>query len=114
METGSQGVYLSSIVLDNLQDVTCRLRAKQYQPRKVRYLYSVFKKMRKVFYLILTGLALGILLAPDRGSDTWQKITDCLDDLKSKTKDTINDLAGGAKKMAEKGKKGAEKAANEW
>ncbi len=30
METGSQGVYLSSIVLAYLQDVTCLLRVKQY------------------------------------------------------------------------------------
>jgi hypothetical protein len=70
--------------------------------------------MRKVFYLILTGIALGILPAPGWGSDTWQKITDCVDDLKSKTKKTINDLIGGARNMAEKGNKGAEKAVNEW
>jgi gas vesicle protein len=70
--------------------------------------------MRKVFYLILTGLALGILLAPGKGSDTWQKIADCLDDLKTKTKDAINDLVGGARKMAEEGKTEAEKTANEW
>ena len=70
--------------------------------------------MKKVFYLILTGIAIGILLAPGKGSDTWQKITDCLDDLKTKTKDTINDLVGGAKNMAEEAKSGAEKAANEW
>ena len=70
--------------------------------------------MKKVFYLILTGIAIGILLAPGKGSDTWQKITDCLDDLKTKTKDTFNDLVGGAKNMAEEAKSGAEKAANEW
>ena len=45
---------------------------------------------------MLTGIAIGILLAPGKGSDTWQKITDCLNDLKSKTKDSINDLVGGA------------------
>jgi hypothetical protein len=72
------------------------------------------KKMRKLFYLILTGIAIGILLAPGKGSDTWRKITDCLDNLKSKTKDTINGLAGGARNMAEEGKSGAEKTANPW
>ena len=65
--------------------------------------------MRKVFYLILTGIALGVLLAPGRGSDTWQKIADCLDNFKSKTKSTINDLMEGAKNMAEEGKTKAEK-----
>jgi hypothetical protein len=70
--------------------------------------------MRRVFYLILTGIAIGILLAPGRGSDTWQKITDCLDDLKSKTKKAFSDLVGGAGNMAEEGNKGAEKMLNEW
>ena len=65
--------------------------------------------MRKVFYLILTGIAIGILLAPGKGSETWQKITDCLDDLKSRTKNTFNDLIGGVKNMAEQGKTGAER-----
>jgi hypothetical protein len=78
------------------------------------FVSCVLKKMRKVFYLILTGLALGILLAPGKGSDTWQKIADCLDDLKTKTKDAINDLVGGARKMAEEGKTETEKTANEW
>ncbi len=70
--------------------------------------------MRKVFYLILTGIAIGILLVPGKGSETWQKITDCLDDLKSRTRDTFNDLVGGARNMAEDGKAEAEKAASEW
>ncbi len=70
--------------------------------------------MRKVFYLILTGVAFGILIVPGRGSETWQKIADFLDDLKSKTRDTINDLIGGAKHMAEEGNAKAEKTSNEW
>jgi hypothetical protein len=70
--------------------------------------------MRKVFYLILTGIAFGILIVPGRGSETWQKIADILDDLKSKTKNTINDLIGGAKNMAEEGKTGVEESAKEW
>ncbi|HEY2350452.1 MAG TPA: YtxH domain-containing protein [Puia sp.] len=70
--------------------------------------------MRKVFYLILTGIAMGILLAPGKGSETWQKITDCLDDLKTKAKDSFNDLVNGAKDMAKEGRAGAEDAAKEW
>ena len=70
--------------------------------------------MRKVFYLILTGIAVGILLAPGKGSDTWQRITDCLNNLKSKTKDTINDLVGEAKNMAAERETGAEKTTNQW
>ena len=70
--------------------------------------------MRKVFYLILTGIAIGILLAPGKGSETWQKITDCLDDFKTKAQNTMNDLVGGAKNMAKEGKKTTENAVNEW
>ena len=70
--------------------------------------------MRKVFYLILTGIAFGILVAPGRGSETWQKIADFLDDLKTRTRDTINDLTGGAKNMSEERKAPVEKVAKEW
>ena len=69
--------------------------------------------MRKVFYLILTGIAIGVLLAPGKGSETWQKITDCLDDLKGKARDLFRHLADAGKRMAI-GKKGAEKAGKEW
>jgi hypothetical protein len=70
--------------------------------------------MKKVFYLILTGIAIGILLAPGKGSRTWEKITDCLDDLKTRTKDTMNNLFGGANNLAQEGKKTAENAVKEW
>ena len=59
-------------------------------------------------------MAIGILIAPGRGSEAWQTIADWLDDLKTRTKNTINDLIGGAKNMAEEGKAGAEKVAKEW
>jgi gas vesicle protein len=70
--------------------------------------------MKKVFYLILAGIAIGILMAPGKGSETWEKITDCLDDFKSKAKDSFNDLVDGARNIAKEGKKGAENATNEW
>jgi len=70
--------------------------------------------MKKVFYLILTGIAMGILLAPGRGSETWQKITDCLNDWKAKAKNSFGDLVETGKRMTDTGKKGAEKAGNEW
>lgn len=69
--------------------------------------------MRKVLYLILTGIAIVILLAPGKGSYSWQKISDCLDDVKNKTKDTLNNWMGAAKNMAEEGKTEAVKTVNE-
>jgi len=70
--------------------------------------------MKKIFYLLLTGVAIGILIAPGKGSDTWQKITDYLDDLGTKVNKSVDDLVDGVKGMADEGKKGTEKAANEW
>jgi hypothetical protein len=58
--------------------------------------------MRKVFYLILTGIAIGILLAPGRGSDSWQKVEDYFNNLKSNAKDTFSDLVDGTKSILEK------------
>jgi len=77
------------------------------------FVSRTLKKMRKVFYLILTGIAFGILVAPGRGSETWRKIADFLDDLKTRTRDTINDLTGRAKNISDDGKAGVEKAAKE-
>jgi hypothetical protein len=70
------------------------------------FVFRSLKKMRKVFYLILTSIAFGILIVPGKGSETWQKISGFLDDLKSKTKDTIYDLIGSVRNMAEEGKAG--------
>ena len=74
----------------------------------------IYKRMRKVFYLILTGIAIGVLLAPGKGSATWEKMADYLDILKNKAKNTFNDLKDGVMGMAEKAKSGVEKASGEW
>jgi gas vesicle protein len=70
--------------------------------------------MKKAFYLVLAGIAIGIFLAPGKGSETWKKITDSLDDLKDKAVDSVNDLVEGSRDMASKGKKSLDKAVNEW
>ncbi len=63
--------------------------------------------MKKAFWLIMVGIAIGILVAPDRGSETRKKITDNLDDLKDKARSRMDDLVDRGKDIAKKGKEGA-------
>ena len=39
--------------------------------------------MKKALYLILAGVAIDILVAPDKGSETWRKLKDRFETLKS-------------------------------
>ncbi len=70
--------------------------------------------MKKALYLILAGVAIGILVAPAKGSETWKKLMDGLDDMKDKAKDSADDLADTGKDLYTKGKSGAQKVAKEW
>ena len=72
------------------------------------------KDMKKAFWLIMTGVAIGILIAPDKGSETWKKITDSLDDLKDKAGKSMDDLIDTGRDMLKKGRKGAEEVSKEW
>ncbi len=81
----------------------------------------LIKKMKKALYLILAGVAIGILIAPDKGSETWKKIKDGFDDLKDQAMDHINDVVDKGKDLVGKGKdaanetaNAAKKTANEW
>ena len=49
--------------------------------------------MNKTLVTLLLGIGIGILLAPDKGSETWKKLVDCLDDFKDKLKDEAEDVA---------------------
>jgi len=60
--------------------------------------------MKKAFYLILTGIAVGILIAPRKGSETWQKLKDGFDDWKDDTRDQVNDIISQSRDVAGKGK----------
>jgi len=59
--------------------------------------------MKKVFRIILTGLAICTIAIPDMGSEILSKIKGNIRDLKDKTSDGIQDLAKGlGKSSAEK------------
>jgi gas vesicle protein len=70
--------------------------------------------MKKALWLILAGVAIGILIAPDKGSETVKKIKDSLDDLRDKAMDSFDDMVDTGKDIINKGKKGAKTAAHEW
>ena len=49
--------------------------------------------MGKFLTGVLAGVAIGLLVAPDKGSKTRQKITDALNDLLGEAKDQMNSSA---------------------
>jgi len=60
--------------------------------------------MKKVIYLILAGVAIGILVAPGKGSETWQKLKEGFNDWKDGAMDQINDMVSQGKDLVRDGK----------
>jgi gas vesicle protein len=70
--------------------------------------------MKGLLFVLLAGVAVGMLLAPDKGSESWKKLVDSLDDVKKKTMDEIDNLVTKGKDLASKGKAAAKNASNAW
>ena len=66
--------------------------------------------MKGLLFVLLAGVAVGMLLAPDKGSESWKKLVDSLDDVKKKTMDEIDSLVNKGKDLASKGKSAAKNA----
>jgi gas vesicle protein len=77
-------------------------------------LYQKQNIMKGLLFVLLAGVAVGMLLAPDKGSETWNKLAGSLDDVKKKTMDEIDNLVSKGKDLASKGKKAARNASNAW
>ncbi|HVU83650.1 MAG TPA: YtxH domain-containing protein [Puia sp.] len=60
--------------------------------------------MNKTLITLLVGIGIGILIAPDKGSETWRKLVDGLNDLKDKVEDEAEELGEKAKKFARQDK----------
>lgn len=58
--------------------------------------------------MLAAGAAVGLLLAPDKGSETWKKLMEGLDDIKDKAVDELNGLKGKSKTLMIKGQYKAE------
>jgi len=50
--------------------------------------------MKGILLTLIAGIGIGILLAPDKGSETWKKLVSCLDDYKDKLQDKASELGG--------------------
>jgi gas vesicle protein len=71
------------------------------------------KEMKKALYLILAGVAIGILVAPDKGSETWRKLKEGFDDWKEGAMDQINDMVSQGKELVGQGMDVTDNAKNE-
>jgi len=58
--------------------------------------------MKKILLVLLAGVALGMLIAPEKGSETLKKLADGLDDIKDSAIDEMNNLMGKSKGLINK------------
>lgn len=52
--------------------------------------------MNKILTGLLLGIGIGLLLAPDKGSETLRKLKGKVNDLKDQARDGVDDLADSA------------------
>jgi hypothetical protein len=60
--------------------------------------------MNKTFLTLLVGIGIGILIAPAKGSETWKKLVDGIDEYKDKLSNEGADLADKGKDLLNKEK----------
>jgi gas vesicle protein len=48
--------------------------------------------MNRTFITLVVGIGLGLLLAPAKGSETWKRLKDSLNDFKDDATDKAKDL----------------------
>jgi hypothetical protein len=56
--------------------------------------------MNKTLLTLLLGIGIGILIAPAKGSETWEKLMGCLEDIKDKMEGDADDMADRAEGLA--------------
>jgi gas vesicle protein len=59
--------------------------------------------MNKIILSLLAGVAIGVLIAPDKGSETMKKIRGRVNDLKDQASDKANDLISQGKEVFRNG-----------
>jgi gas vesicle protein len=58
--------------------------------------------MNKLFLSLIAGVAIGLLIAPDKGSKTRQKLRKGFNDYKDKSVDAVNDFIDNADRTINK------------
>jgi gas vesicle protein len=80
----------------------------------IDFIYENESVMKGLLFVLMAGVALGILIAPDKGSETLSKLKDSLDDVKKKTMDEIDSLVSKGKDFASKAKGATKNGAKAW
>lgn len=70
--------------------------------------------MKKILLVLLAGVAIGMLLAPEKGTETWKKLVDGLDDIKDNAIDEMNNLMDKSKGLIKKARSKAQTASKAW
>jgi hypothetical protein len=70
--------------------------------------------MKKIFLLLLAGVAVGMLLSSEKGAESRKKLVKGLGDIKDKAMDEVNNLMDKSKSLLAKGKEKAQTAAQDW
>ncbi len=60
--------------------------------------------MNRTLLTLLFGIGIGLLIAPARGSETWKRLVNGLDDYIDRAEDETDDLMDTGKKALKKGK----------
>jgi|HubBroStandDraft_1064217.scaffolds.fasta_scaffold158761_2 gas vesicle protein len=60
--------------------------------------------MNKIMFALLAGVVVGLLIAPDKGSETVKKLRSRLSDYKDQASDELEGLATKGKKAFEQGR----------
>jgi gas vesicle protein len=70
--------------------------------------------MNRFLTTLLAGVAIGILIAPAKGSETWKRFTKGLDEYKDKVSDEANDIYESGADAVKNGKSRLEGKTKEW
>jgi len=68
--------------------------------------------MNKILLAALAGIGIGLLIAPDKGSNTRKRLSGKFNDLKDQAQDSIGDLADNAKHAINSARRKAKSAFN--
>jgi len=76
-------------------------------------LKQILLKMKKILLVLLAGIGIGMLLAPEKGTETWKRLVDGLDDIKDKAIDEMDNLMDKSKGPIKKARAKAETASED-
>jgi gas vesicle protein len=69
--------------------------------------------MNKILASLIAGIAIGLLIAPAKGSETWKRIVDDVDDYLGNATDKAEDVYESGRKLLKNGKSKIERGAEQ-